>query len=97
MARTVTGKLKQDIRINHEGKEDGAGRLYLKGEFATVDEDLADKVDARAKKPVRRRTPYPFADKQVTSSETKSLKGQVDTLQKENAELKARLSGGKTA
>lgn len=90
MARTVRGKLKQDIRINHEGKEDGAGRLFLKGEFATVDEGLADKVDVKAKPPVRRRTPYPFADKQAGPVRVPSA--EVDALKKQVADLMAKLA-----
>ena len=66
MARTVTGKLTRDIRLNAEGKEDGAGRLRLAGEFVTVDESLRDAVDVRAKRPPRRRP-----NKQATPGVTK--------------------------
>lgn len=88
MARTVTGKLKQDIRINHEGKEDGGGRLFLRGEFVTLDAELEDKVDTKAKRSVRRRTPYPFADKQQLAGETKAMKARIAALEQENAMLK---------
>ena len=73
MAR-VTGKLKTDIRINQEGKEDGAGRLYLAGEFVSVDEACASRVDPKAQRPARRRTPYPWQDKQAIPPATKAGK-----------------------
>ncbi len=67
----VYGKLKQDIRINGDGKEDGGGRLFLRGEFTSVDESIADKVDQKAQRPPRRRTPFPGSDKQAKPGVTK--------------------------
>lgn len=48
MSDKIRGKLIRDVRLNGEGKEDGSGRLFLRGEFASVHKDLAHLVDAQA-------------------------------------------------
>lgn len=93
----VHGKLTEDVRINHEGKEDGAGRLYLRGEFVSVDESIKHKVDTSAKPAPRRR--MAFNDKQAAPRDDRtvtSLKREVATLSKQVEELTKKLKEKET-
>ena len=83
----VRGKLKQDVRLNHEGKADGGGRLHLRGEMAAVDESIKNLVDTRAKpgnKPRR-----VFTDKQAGPAQMRQVHQRLDELEKRNEALAA--------